>query len=251
MFLGPVLAKRCTESFNGRVLSLPSSYLSDPAAFPPAHGLSPYDLAPLGLVKYYAMALSSWRGLSTLLCLTDLIDARTLCDSSSDPVSFNSHQDIRFPVHSISPPTLPSAHSGSDSDYCPSPVRVDLSNKMLTSDLAPSLEVDSRVLDYIAAHGSNDGSGQRRLSQACDESPQRACMKLIRRFEYFYRLSGTHAIVLHFKTLTPGGEVSRDAKGREVVHVVEVYELNQRRHRVLQALAFTGVLGFGSLFLRR
>jgi len=205
MIIGPVAAKRCIESFTGRVLSLPSTYLHNSDAFP-ARGLSPWD-TPLSLSKYYFEALFSLTGLSTLLCLTDIVEACDLDD-------LDSH---RSPSH------------------------------FLKSAIVPELEVDSRVLQYLANHSADNRGTMSNRARVSAHS-----VKLVRKFEFLFRLSGTRAVILHFKSVTGAGEVVKDPKGREVLHCVEVYETGWGYYvahsMLLQVGAVAGLLCLGAAF---
>lgn len=84
MLVGPGSAQRCIESFNGRILFMPSSYSRDADSFP-AKGRSPWEPSTLNLFTYYLLVLFSLTGLSTLLGQTSVLDARALSsDSDSD-----------------------------------------------------------------------------------------------------------------------------------------------------------------------
>jgi len=210
MVIGPVAAKRCIESFTGRVLSLPSTYLHDEDAFPPC-GLSPWDVTPLSLSKYYFEALFSLTGLSTLLCLTDIVEARDI-DDYSDALS----------------------HS-----------------PLLKSAVVPELEVDSRVLEYLANHSSGWGDNDGESRGAINISGRSAfSVQLVRKFEFLFRLSGTRAVILHFKSVNRAGDVVRDSRGREVIHCVEVYETGWGYYvahsMILQVSAIAGLCCLGT-----
>ena len=74
MLIAPGPAQRCIESFNGRILFMPSSYSRDAATFPAA-GLRSRWEPSLSLTTYYLLVLASLTGLSTLLGQTDVLGA--------------------------------------------------------------------------------------------------------------------------------------------------------------------------------
>jgi hypothetical protein len=76
MLIAPGLAKRCIESFNGRVLFMPSSYSRDAATFP-AGGLHSRWEPSLTLTTYYLLVVASLTGLSTLLGQTTVLGTRS------------------------------------------------------------------------------------------------------------------------------------------------------------------------------
>jgi len=226
MIIGPVAAKRCIESFTGRVLSLPSTYLHNSDAFP-ARGISPWD-TPLSLSKYYFEALLSLTGLSTLLCLTDIVEAYNLDD-------IDSH---RSPSHFLNLDDMDSHRSPSH---------------FLKSAIVPELEVDSRVLEYLANHSAEKGPESDNRGTVNNKGRVSAhSVKLVRKFEFLFRLSGTRAVILHFKSVTGAGDVVRDSKGREVLHCVEVYETGWGYYvahsMLLQVGAVAGLLCLGAAF---
>ena len=117
MLIGSRSAKRCIDSFTGRVIFMPSCY-SRTNDFPPVGSdtISPWEVEGLNLAMYYALVAFSMTGISTLLGLTQTIDAR-----ESDNLSAESGDEL---------PTLKS-HS------------------------LPRLEVDDVVLEYLVQGDDN------------------------------------------------------------------------------------------------
>jgi hypothetical protein len=76
MLVGPGVAQRCIETFNGRILFMSSGYSRDAASFPLDGAPSPWEVASLSLVTYYLLVAVSLTGLSTLLRQTAVLDAR-------------------------------------------------------------------------------------------------------------------------------------------------------------------------------
>ncbi len=74
MLIAPGPAQRCIESFNGRILFMPSNYSRDASTFPAA-GLRSRWEPSLTLMTYYLLVLASLTGLSTLLGQTDVLGA--------------------------------------------------------------------------------------------------------------------------------------------------------------------------------
>ena len=72
----------------------------------------------------------------------------------------------------------------------------------------------------------------------------------LRRFEFHCRLTGARALILHFKSVTSSGEAVLDAKGREILHVVEVSE-DSVSPLLLRGIAVAGLVGAAALVLRR
>ena len=241
--LGPVHAHKCLQSMNGRALVLPSSYLAKDNA-----DIASWDVAPQGLPGVYLRALATWRGVCTLLCLTDIVVA---CDQDGLP----SGPDCVFP-QCVSGPHLPlvGADSPEERDLPRRPPASNMQNTKLalTSAQTSALRVDQRVLDYLIAYGRGEegdirshGDAPRRISGAtCD------AVKLVRRFEYHFRLTGARALILHFKSVTSSGEAVLDAKGHEILHVVEVSE-DSVSPLLLRGIAVAGLVGAAALLLRR
>ena len=88
MHIGLRAARRCIESFDaGVILFAPSEYALDPATAFPTTTLSPYEVQTLRLIDYYLLVAVTLTGLSTLLGLTDTVDAREGADGLDlDPV---------------------------------------------------------------------------------------------------------------------------------------------------------------------
>ena len=80
----------------------------------------------------------------------------------------------------------------------------------LTSVITPDLTVNRVVLEYLAAHTSS-----RNLY---------ASVKLKRRFEYHFKLAGVKVVMLHFISTDRDGQAILDDSGREILHLVEVYD---------------------------
>jgi len=176
MIAVPSSAQRCIDSFNGRILFMPSSYSRDTASFP-AVGRSPWEPATpgLNLVTYYLLVLFSLTGLSTVLGRTVVLDARDVpADSSGEQLQCE-----------------------------------------LASAGKPSLVVEQIVLDYLVAPGSNRVAAHG--------------VRLLRRFEYNFKMAGVNVVMLHFISVAPDGTPSVDAAGRDILHLVEVYETTWRQ----------------------
>ena len=122
----------------------------------------------------------------------------------------------------------------------------------LTSAQSSALRVDQRVLNYLIAYGRGEegditrhGDAPRRISGVtCD------ALKLVRRFEFHFRLTGARALILHFKSITSSGEAVLDAKGREILHVVEVSE-DSVSPLLLRGIAIAGLVGAAAALLLR
>ncbi len=112
MLVGPGTAQRCIDSFNGRILFMPSSYARDAATFPLNGERSPWEAASLSLLTYYLLVAVTLTGLSTLLRQTAVLDARDDALVERDP-----------------------SRDGS----------------LLVSAATPSLRVDPCVLDFLVA----------------------------------------------------------------------------------------------------
>jgi hypothetical protein len=85
MLVGPSAAKRCIESFNGRILFMPSNYCRDAATFP-STGRSRWEPQSLTLSHYYLLCLVSLTTLSTLLGQTAVLDARETDNDHKHPL---------------------------------------------------------------------------------------------------------------------------------------------------------------------
>lgn len=121
MLIGSRSAKRCIDSFTGKVIFMPSCYSrTDDFRLIGSDTISPWEVEGLNLATYYALVAFSLTGLSTLLGLTQTIDAR-----ESDDLS---------------------ATSG---DLLPT----------LKSHASPRLEVDNAVLEYLVQ--GDDGCSAR------------------------------------------------------------------------------------------
>mmetsp|Transcript_25205 Transcript_25205/g.37114 ORF Transcript_25205/g.37114 Transcript_25205/m.37114 type:complete len:231 (-) Transcript_25205:142-834(-) len=115
----------------------------------------------------------------------------------------------------------------------------------LKSAVTPSLVVNQEALDYLVAFGGY---------------PSPSSVRLVRRFEFKFRLSGIHVVMLHFNSLSSTGEVVKDKKGRDILHLVEVIDCvwgnfllefkGMLGGLVLQAGVLAGLVGLGSMFLR-
>ena len=76
MHIGVPAARRCVQSFQrGTIIFSPATYIDSMATTFPDSGTSPYEVHSLTLTKYYFLVLSTLTGLSTLLGLTDVMDA--------------------------------------------------------------------------------------------------------------------------------------------------------------------------------
>ena len=215
MVINPFSAGRCIRAVTGRVLSLPSSYLHDADAFP-ASGRSPYDTTPMSLFAYYRPSLSSsnsvMRALSTLLLLTEVIDAR-----NTDEAEVSS---------------LPSR------------------GLLLKSGVArSSLLVDERVLGYLAARGAPAAPAS---GSSTEDLQVKVVRRFEYKFFHIQRFDScaSHVLILHFATVTRTGEPVRDAAVREVLHVVEVCEPGWGCS-VAQACALGVLLAVGSALSRK
>ena len=77
MHIGPAAARRCVASFsNGAIIFAPSTYDAAKDFSAEDDVRSPYEVPLLTLGKYYALVLATLTGLSTMLGLTEILDAR-------------------------------------------------------------------------------------------------------------------------------------------------------------------------------
>lgn len=94
----------------------------------------------------------------------------------------------------------------------------DLAPEGLKSDVVPTLEVDQIVVNYLMRCPIGTDSVGNKSRTMCKG------VRLVRRFEFNFRLSALQVVMLHFLSLGPDGHVMTDGEGREIVHLVEVYE---------------------------
>jgi len=98
-------------------------------------------------------------------------------------------------------------------------VPADSSGEQLQCELAsagnPSLVVEQMVLDYLVAPGSTRVAAHG--------------VRLLRRFEYNFKMAGVNVVMLHFISIAPDGTPSVDAAGKDILHLVEVYETKWRQ----------------------
>ena len=167
MLIGPGAARRCIESFNGRILFIPSNYSLKSTSFP-SSGRSQFEPTRLNLFWYYLLVVASLTGFSTLAGQTTVLDARVVDERAQD-------EELQ---------------------------------QSLVSANTPSLAVDKIALQYLIANSS----------------PPAASVRLKRRFEYNFKLAGVRVQMLHFVSLLSDGTMARDSGGREILHLVEVYE---------------------------
>jgi len=74
MHIGPVAARRCVGSFaDGVIVFAPSSQISDEL---PGVGRSRFEVETLTLLNYYALVLATLTGVSTVLGLTEIVEAK-------------------------------------------------------------------------------------------------------------------------------------------------------------------------------
>mmetsp|Transcript_43565 Transcript_43565/g.102380 ORF Transcript_43565/g.102380 Transcript_43565/m.102380 type:complete len:231 (-) Transcript_43565:329-1021(-) len=98
--------------------------------------------------------------------------------------------------------------------------------------------VDPLALEYISRHG------QRKLARSGVES---SSVKLARRFEYNFRLADIRVAMFHFASVTAEGDVALDSEGKEILHLVEVYQVGGGSMFLRQLLRLPGLVsrGFG------
>jgi hypothetical protein len=225
MVIGPLAAQRCLATFTaGRFLSIPSRYFHDSAANLniTASAVSRWDAGTLSLLKYCWWTLTSLRALSTLLCLTDIAEARDFEEADMDASDFH-------------------AALASCSLTSPEPSRV-LESSPIPS--GPSVQMHDRLLTYLLQHS---GGSSLKDKEGKSGSSGAVTLKLARRVELNFRLTGTRLVALHFKAMR-GRDVVKDSGGTEVLHVLEVHETS---YSMLHVIATGIACGIMATILRR
>ena len=198
MLIGPSAAQQCIDSINGHVLFMPSTYRRTSEAFPSDSRLSPWDCRrTLNLVTYYLLVLWSVTGLSTLLGVTRTVDAR-------ERTVLGGSEDIK--------------QAGGEHVEAFGP-------EDLTGTSNQNLDVDPLVLRYLT-----------KPLEGWPRAPA-SSLRLVRRFEYNFRAAGWEVIMLHFVSLNEAGKIIEDADGRQILHLVEVYEAGLVFHAWVAAAA--------------
>ena len=221
MVIGPLAAQRCLATFTaGRFLSIPSRYFDDPPVNLTASEVSRWDAGTPSLLKYCWWTLTSLRALSTLLCLTDIAEARDFEEADMD--------DFHAALASCSL-TSPESSRVLESSPIPS---------------GPSVQMHDRLFTYLLQHS---GGCSLKNKEGKSGSPGAVTLKLARRVELNFRLAGTRLVALHFKAMR-GRDVVKDSGGKEVVHVLEVHETS---YSMLHVIATGIACGIMASVLRR
>jgi hypothetical protein len=80
MHIGVAAAQRCVQSFQGgTIIFAPSSYRRNMDTSFPKTGLSRFEVGQLTTLKYYLLVLGTLTGCSTILGLTDVVQATDSC----------------------------------------------------------------------------------------------------------------------------------------------------------------------------
>jgi len=104
-----------------------------------------------------------------------------------------------------------------------------------------SLSLEKIVLDYLSQPPP--------ITSGCSSTTVApSCVKLVRRFEYHFKLCGIRVMMLHFVSVRPDGKVEYDEEGKERLHLVEVYECGTV-YLVSQVVAVGALMAAGARLL--
>jgi len=201
MIADPLTAQRCISNLRKNH----GCILFLPSELPSPDEICLHDASLfLNLLSYYALVFASFTGVSTLLGMTQTFDVQ------------------EFPFKSGVPMWPPSR-------------RVD--TESLKSKVEPKVHVTDDALQYVVKHITNQNRPP--ASEKADNTEDDITLRLVRRFEYNFRLAGgLNVIMLHF--------VSSDCP--QTVHLVEVYHIQNRTLRVFLHHVFR-VMGQALRFL--
>jgi len=272
---------RSSSSGGGCILFMPSSYRQISSRSDQLKEIKLHDATrSLNIVSYYALVIVSLTGLSTLLGLTDIIEVTDFSRSGSGSGS-SARMEIHEDVDSIDTDSgipiviwpIVENHSHSPSSETHKSKRTESSltrNDLLKSKVDPQVVVDDVVFEYIVERHRNLGMMREKIllneqakemmgrdtsinthTSMNDEVPT-VEIKLVRRFEYYFRLVGLSVIMLHFTSTTAttsssskidegsnadGGNMDSD----EVLHLVEVYYIRNPTLRAVMSLLFSNL----------
>lgn len=100
MLIAPAPATRCVHAFDGgTILFMPCNYAESLSITLPAKGVSPYEVQSLTTLRYFILVIVSLTGLSTLLGLTTMFDARELSAADAFDDALISKRSAKLPVH--------------------------------------------------------------------------------------------------------------------------------------------------------
>ena len=220
MVIGPLAACRCLATFTGRFLSIPSRCFQDSVST--ASEFARWDTGPLSLLNYCWRAFTSLRALSTLLCLTDIAEARDVEESDIDA-------DFNSAMLSCS-----LALSGSSQICEPSLISPE---RDVSS--GRNIQMHHLLHAYLLQHSGESAVKSSHADKGVGGAEGAVTLKLARRLELKFRLTGTRLVALHFKAMR-GREVMKDGDGREILHVVEVHEGSQLLQHVMATAVVCG-----------
>lgn len=195
----------------GSILFLPSEHTDDEIHLCECH-------RTLNIFTYYALVLSSFTGLSTILGLTKII----CCEEYS--------QGRKIASGSIN--QTPPQHDDVD-DHEASLQYVQDYKLLLSSEIDPSIHVQDSVLDFVH---------KRILAEHVNvekESLSRIHFVLKRKFEYNFQLVGLNVIMLHIISYMDGPSLMHKNK---TLHLVEVYRFRNSVARLIFGLLFRAMV---------
>jgi len=271
----------------GCILFMPSSYRQISSRSDQLKEINLHDATgSLNIISYYALVVVSLTGLSTLLGLTDFIEVTDFSRSGSGSGSGSGlGSSARMENHAGADSTdtdsgipiviwpIVENHSHSPSSEISKSKRTECSrtrNDLLKSKVDPQVVVDDVVFEYIVERHRNLGVTRKEkilnvqtnetkmghdttsINKSTNDEIPTVEIKLVRRFEYYFRLVGLSVIMLHFTSTTAaasssskvdegsnadGGNMDSD----KVLHLVEVYHIHNPILRAVMSLLFSNL----------
>mmetsp|Transcript_16514 Transcript_16514/g.24368 ORF Transcript_16514/g.24368 Transcript_16514/m.24368 type:complete len:244 (+) Transcript_16514:2883-3614(+) len=186
MVCSPSTAVQCSDSFNGSVIFIPAGTTVTSS--------TPDYCKLLNAITYYGLVLISLTGLSTLLGLTEFVEYKEISVSEqsvvmvvSDSTKQNDKTNEELMQQPLSPHLRPK-------------------NCEQTTSNDNNIAVSMDALRYIADKHSSSSD----LSD----------LRIVRKFEYNFRLLGLNVIMCHLKSKNN----KNDEEEVELLHLVEVYQ---------------------------
>lgn len=260
------------SSGGGCILFMPSSYRQISSKKNQLKEIKLYDATrSLNIISYYALVVVSLTGLSTLLGLTEIIEVTEFSRSGSG-TSMEIYTDVdSIDANGGTPivmwPMLSENNRSPPSSETPKRKRKGsrTRNDLLKSKVNPNVVVSDVVFEYIVERhrylgmmretkSSNEQLTEMKIgddisTKTNDEFPT-VEIKLVRRFEYYFRLVGLSVIMLHFtSTATSSPSKVDEASNAEgdnrnsdtILHLVEVYHIRNSALRAVMSLLFSNL----------
>lgn len=264
----------------GCILFMPSSYRQISSRSDQLKEIKLHDATrSLSIITYYALVVVSLTGLSTLLGLTEFIEVTDFSRSgsgsglgSSARMENHAGADSTDTDSAIPMVIWPIVENHPPSSETPKRKRTECSrtrNDLLKSKVDPQVVVDDVVFEYIVERHRNLSVMRKEkllnvqtnetkmghdtsINKSTNGEIPTVEIKLVRRFEYYFRLVGLSVIMLHFTSTTAttsssskvdegsntdGGNMDSD----DVLHLVEVYHIRNPTLRAVMSLLFSNL----------